>query len=83
MSIMFPTIFSLGIAGLGSQTKLGSSLIIMSIAGGALLPVVMGYVSDKSNIQTAYLVPAVCFVVVAWFAVKSKNIHPAVAPAGH
>ena len=83
MSIMFPTIFSLGIAGLGSQTKLGSSLIIMSIAGGALLPVVMGYVSDKFNIQTAYLVPAVCFVVVAWFAVKSKNIHPAVAPAGH
>lgn len=83
MSIMFPTIFSLGIAGLGSQTKLGSSLIIMSIAGGALLPVIMGYVSDKSNIQTAYLVPAFCFVVVAWFAIKSKNIHPAVAPAGH
>ena len=76
MSIMFPTIFSLGIAGLGSQTKLGSSLIIMAIAGGALLPVIMGYVSDKSNIQTAYLVPAACFVVVAWFALKSKSKDP-------
>lgn len=76
MSIMFPTIFSLGIAGLGSQTKLGSSLIIMAIAGGALLPVIMGYVSDKSNIQTAYLVPAACFVVVAWFALKSKTKDP-------
>ena len=76
MSIMFPTIFSLGIAGLGSQTKLGSSLIIMAIAGGALLPVIMGYVSDKSNIPTAYLVPAACFVVVAWFALKSKTKDP-------
>jgi FHS family L-fucose permease-like MFS transporter len=76
MSIMFPTIFSLGIAGLGSQTKLGSSLIIMAIAGGALLPVIMGYVSDQTSIQTAYIVPAVCFVAVAWFAVKSKSKDP-------
>jgi FHS family L-fucose permease-like MFS transporter len=83
MSIMFPTIFSLGIAGLGSQTKLGSSLIIMAIAGGALLPVIMGYVSDKTNIQTAYLVPAACFAVVAWFAIKSKNIRPAIKAATH
>jgi MFS transporter, FHS family, L-fucose permease len=83
MSIMFPTIFSLGIAGLGSQTKLGSSLIIMAIAGGALLPVIMGYVSDKTNIQTAYLVPAACFAVVAWFAIKSKNTYPAIKAATH
>jgi FHS family L-fucose permease-like MFS transporter len=71
MSIMFPTIFSMGIAGLGSQTKLGSSLIIMSIAGGALIPVIMGHLSDLYNIQVAYIVPALCFVVVAWFAIKS------------
>lgn len=83
MSIMFPTIFSLGIAGLGSQTKLGSSLIIMAIAGGALLPVIMGYVSDRSSIQTAYLVPAACFLVVAWFAIKSKSKDPVVLAVHH
>lgn len=71
MSIMFPTIFSMGIAGLGNQTKLGSSLIIMSIVGGALIPVIMGHMSDLYNIQLAYIVPALCFVVVAWFAIKS------------
>lgn len=83
MSIMFPTIFSLGIAGLGSQTKLGSSLIIMAIAGGALLPVIMGYVSDRSSIQTAYIVPAICFVAVAWFAIKSKSKDPVVLAVHH
>jgi FHS family L-fucose permease-like MFS transporter len=83
MSIMFPTIFSLGIAGLGSQTKLGSSLIIMAIAGGALLPVIMGYVSDRSSIQTAYIVPAICFVAVAWFAIKSKSNDPVVLAVHH
>lgn len=72
-SIMFPTIFSLGIAGLGRHTKLGSSLIIMAIAGGALLPVAMGYLSDASTIQTAYLVPLLCFVPVAWFAWHNRH----------
>ena len=74
MSIMFPTIFSLGIRGLGSKTKLGSSLIIMSIVGGAVFPVIMGRISDASSIQTAYLVPAVCFIVVFLFALKNINV---------
>lgn len=69
MSIMFPTIFSLGIVGLGAETKTGSSLIIMSIVGGALLPPLMGYISDLSgNIQAGYYVPLSCFVVVALYA---------------
>jgi MFS transporter, FHS family, L-fucose permease len=74
MSIMFPTIFSLGIRGLGSKTKEGSSLIIMAIVGGAVFPVMMGRVSDASNIQTAYLVPAACFIVVFLFALKNFDI---------
>jgi FHS family L-fucose permease-like MFS transporter len=74
MSIMFPTIFSLGIRGLGSKTKQGSSLIIMSIVGGAVFPVIMGRISDASNIQTAYLVPAACFIVVFLFAMKNINV---------
>ncbi|MFP9114406.1 L-fucose:H+ symporter permease [Flavobacterium sp. RHBU_3] len=65
MSVMFPTIFSLGISGLGHDTKLGSSLIVMSIVGGAFLPLGLGYISDLTgNIQYGYLVPLLCFTVV-------------------
>ena len=67
MSIMFPTIFSLSILGLGPKTKLGSSLVIMGIVGGAVFPAIMGQVSDMSNIQLAYLVPAVCFCLYILF----------------
>ena len=74
MSIMFPTIFSLSIRGLGSKTKQGSSLVIMSIVGGAIFPVIMGRVSDASNIQTAYSVPALCFLVILYFAVKNVSV---------
>jgi MFS transporter, FHS family, L-fucose permease len=74
MSIMFPTIFSLGIRGLGSKTKQGSSFIIMAIVGGAVFPVIMGRVSDASSIQTAYLVPASCFIVVLLFAMKNMDV---------
>ena len=64
MSIMFPTIFSLGIKELGADTELGSSLIIMSIVGGALLPPLLGYISDVThNIQLGYFVPLACFIL--------------------
>ena len=69
MSIMFPTIFSMGIDGLGHHTKIGSSLIVMSIVGGALLPPVLGFISDATgNIQNGYIVPLACFVIVLIFA---------------
>lgn len=71
MSIMFPTIFSLSIRGLGAKTKVGSSLVIMAIVGGAIFPVIMGRVSDASSIQVAYIVPALCFLVVFYFALKN------------
>ena len=68
MSIMFPTIFSLGIKSLGGDTEYGSSLIIMSIVGGAILPRVFGYISDASgNIQLGYIVPLICFAIIALF----------------
>lgn len=71
MSIMFPTIFALGIKGLGHETKIGSSLIIMSIVGGAILPPVLGLIADKTNnIQTGYIVPLICFIVVFFFGWK-------------
>lgn len=68
MSIMFPTIFDLGIKGTGDVAKLGSSLIIMAIVGGAVIPVAMGRISDATHdIQLAYYVPTVCFVIVTLF----------------
>jgi FHS family L-fucose permease-like MFS transporter len=74
MSIMFPTIFSLGIEGLGSRTKLGSSLLVMSIAGGAVIPPLMGAISDRHGIQVAYLVPLACFIMVLLFARTAKRL---------
>jgi FHS family L-fucose permease-like MFS transporter len=67
-SMMFPTIFALSIEGLGSHTKLGSSLLVMSIVGGAIVPAVMGRISDATSIQTAFIVPLVCYVYVLYFA---------------
>ena len=75
MSVMFPTIFSLGIKDLGGDTKYGSSLIIMSIVGGAILPPVFGYITDKTgNIQYGYFVPLICFAVIAYFGVKGYQV---------
>jgi len=67
MSIMFPTIFSLGIWGLGEKSKLASSFIVMAIMGGAVLPKVMGAIADKDGMSAGYVVPAVCFAVIALY----------------
>ena len=75
MSIMFPTIFSLGIKDLGSDTKFGSSLIIMSIVGGAILPPLFGYISDVAdNIQIGFVVPLLCFVVIFFFGITGHKV---------
>jgi MFS transporter, FHS family, L-fucose permease len=69
MSIMFPTIFALGIRNAGENTAMGSSLIIMSIVGGAVVPLLFGFISDVAhNIQYGYAAPLLCFLVIAWFA---------------
>jgi len=69
-SIMFPTIFALSIKNLGPYTKLGSSLLVMSIIGGAICPVIMGRISDAWNIQRAFLVPLACHAYVLYFAMR-------------
>jgi FHS family L-fucose permease-like MFS transporter len=75
MSIMFPTIFSLGIKEVGADTKMASSLIVMSIVGGAFLPPVLGIISDATgSIQNGYIVPLLCFVVVFLFANKGYKV---------
>src|SRR6185503_297709 len=73
MSIQFPTIFTMSLRGLGSYTKSGSSFLVMAIVGGAVIPMVMGLVSDASSINMAMLIPAACFAVVAWFGRQSRE----------
>lgn len=67
MSIQFPTIFALGVKNLGVHTKRGASFIIMAIVGGALIPPLMGLMADRTSTALSYLIPAACFVVVAWY----------------
>jgi FHS family L-fucose permease-like MFS transporter len=77
MSIMFPTIFALGLKGMGEKTKTAGSLLVMAILGGAALTKVMGVLADKSGIQIAYLVPVVCFAGVGlygWLVPEPKQV---------
>ncbi len=67
MSIMFPTIFALGVKNLGSHTKRGASFIIMSIVGGALVPYIMGSLATAYSTPLSFIVPLICFVVVLLF----------------
>jgi MFS transporter, FHS family, L-fucose permease len=78
-SIMFPTIFALSIKHLGPHTKLGSSLLVMSIIGGAVFPAAMGYISDMTNIRYAFLVPLFCHLYVLYFAVRGYRPEHALA----
>lgn len=85
MSIMFPTIFAMGISGLGEEAKIGSSFLVMSIVGGAIFPLMMGQISDMTdgNIQLAYAVPIICFVVVGYFAWRFKHLFTDTTPTPH
>ncbi len=71
MSIMFPTIFALAVKDLGAQTRRGSSLLIMSIVGGAIVPWLMGRVADSHGMAPAFVIPLLCFIVVAVYGWKN------------
>jgi FHS family L-fucose permease-like MFS transporter len=73
-SIMFPTIFALGVKNLGDYTKKASSFIIMAIVGGALVPYVMGSLAQQYSTAFSYIVPMICFIVVFIFAVYGYKI---------
>jgi FHS family L-fucose permease-like MFS transporter len=76
MSIMFPTIFGLGLVDLGEDTKIASSLLVMSIVGGAIFPFIMGTIIDLSHdkIQPGYIVPLICFLVIVYFGVNGYKV---------
>jgi MFS transporter, FHS family, L-fucose permease len=80
-SIMFPTIFALSVKNLGPYTKLGSSLLVMAIIGGAIVPALMGLISDASSIQRAFIVPLLCHAYVLYFAVSGYKPATPIAAA--
>ena len=69
MSVMFPTIFALGIADLGALTKKGSAFLVMAVAGGAFCPPIMGLIADNSSMAFAFIIPLLCFAFIAWYAI--------------
>ena len=78
MSIMYPTIFALGIHGLGEQTKNAASFIVMSIVGGAIMPLFMGWLADNWGMRFGFLMPLICFVIIAayglmWQGLEAKD----------
>ena len=78
MSIMFPTIFALAIKDLGPQTKKGSSFLIMSIVGGAVFPMFMGWVADISSMSVGFLVPIPLFAFILYYALKGHKVSKAI-----
>jgi FHS family L-fucose permease-like MFS transporter len=77
-SIMFPSIFTLGIAKLGPLTGDGSGLLIMAIVGGAILPVVQGWIADRIGIHHAFILPVICYLYIAYYAFRgSRPVVPA------
>jgi MFS transporter, FHS family, L-fucose permease len=66
-SIMFPNIFTLGIAGLGPMTSKGSGLIMTAIVGGAIIPALLGWAADKYGIQHSFVIPLFCYLYIAWY----------------
>lgn len=75
MSIMFPAIFSLGIAGLGGQTKKASSIIVMSIVGGAVMPMLMGAIADHYDMATGFIMPLICFAFILFYALTWTKLY--------
>jgi MFS transporter, FHS family, L-fucose permease len=74
MSIMFPTIFALGIKDLGGLTKKGSSFLVMMVAGGAIFPMLMGWIADVSTMATGFIVPLLCFAFIIFFGLKGYKV---------
>lgn len=73
-SIMFPTIFSLSLRHVGVHTKQASSYLVMSIVGGAIAPVLMGFIADEDSMAAGFIVPLACFAEILWFATRYRKL---------
>ncbi len=72
-SIMFPSIFSLGVAELGPLTSTGSGILNMAIVGGAILPLLQGAIADRIGIQHAFFMPVICYLYIVFFALSGSR----------
>ena len=72
-SIMFPTLFTLSIEGLGPMTARASSLLVMAIFGGAVIPQLQGFLADGIGVQRAFVLPALCYAYIAWYALSGRE----------
>ncbi|HKJ45610.1 MAG TPA: sugar MFS transporter [Balneolales bacterium] len=80
-SIQFPNIFTLGIEGMGRLTDKASSLLIMAIVGGALIPVIQGVIADNIGVHHAYILPLICYAYIVFYGFKGSQIRERVVPA--
>jgi len=72
-SIMFPTIFSLALRGLKQHTSQGSGILCLAIVGGAILPLLQGFVADAAGVQMSFILPIFCFVFIAYYGLKGSK----------
>jgi FHS family L-fucose permease-like MFS transporter len=72
-SIMFPTIFTLGVAELGPLTGNGSGILNMAIVGGAILPVIQGVIADHIGLQHAFFIPLICYLYILFYGVRGSK----------
>jgi MFS transporter, FHS family, L-fucose permease len=72
-AIMFPTIFSLGVEGMGDKTPQGSGLLCMGIVGGAIIPLIVGALADATSLGTSLIIPAFCYLLIAIYGWSARN----------
>jgi FHS family L-fucose permease-like MFS transporter len=82
-SVMFPTIFSLGIERMGPLTGKASSLLIMAIVGGAILPYLQGHLADSIGVQHAFVLPLLCYAYIVFYGLRGSQIRTAPVDAQH
>jgi FHS family L-fucose permease-like MFS transporter len=73
-SIMFPTIFSLAIQGLGKHTSQASGILCLAIVGGAILPLLQGFLADSIGVQLSFLLPVICYVFIAYYGISGSKV---------
>ena len=72
-SIQFPTIFSVALRGLGKYTAIGSGLLIVSIVGGAIVPIIQGSVADTVGVHHAFIIPVICYLYIVFYGLKGYD----------
>ncbi|MDF2530287.1 MAG: glucose/galactose transporter, partial [Gammaproteobacteria bacterium] len=72
-SVMFPTIFSLAIRGLGKHTPTGSGMLCVAIVGGAFIPLLQGILADRIGIHLAFILPAICYLFILYYGLKGYD----------